>query len=381
MADCSADGATGCLTVTGFPSANTTGAAAKILTGQTLAGVSGSATVVPANCSADGQTNCVAVTTFPALQKSLLTEGLLKNGTVINGVTGAYPNATYPLAGSTAAVDLTAATFNAQVKSATAFEYFDSTGSLQTGAGDADITAANIKSAIDIFSSTGTFGANCTADGATDCLATSRYKSMDTDSSVVSTWDIRSGKTLGGISGSLIFYKNFANLTAFNRTTGTGASASTTVADAYDVISDSWSSPVDVPTGFPAAVSNWLRDSPSDSNIDTQCDGVEDCVYKDLIANVFWAKDDGVGRNWEDAITYCEDLNYGTYSDWRLPSYKEMAMGHINRITTLGTILSSNAYVWVSTSRTSGTAWVYSVPEGYTTFGNKTNQYVTLCVR
>ena len=181
LANCSADGTTSCLTVSGFPSANTTGAAAKIVTGQTLAGVSGSAAAVPSNCSSDGQTNCVAITTYPALQKSLLTASVLKNGTVINGVTGAYPNASNPLAGSTVAADLTAATFNAQVKSTTAFEYFDSTGALQSGAGDADITAANILTSISIFGTSGTAPAIVAPDA----------------------WNVRAGTVINGVTGEL----------------------------------------------------------------------------------------------------------------------------------------------------------------------------------
>ena len=393
MADCSADGTTGCLTVTAFPSANTSGAAAKIITGQTLAGVSGSATSAPADCSADGQTNCVAITTFPALQKSLLTVGVLKNGTVINGVTGAYPNATYPLAGSTATADLTAATFNAQAKSSTAFEYFDSAGTRQTGSGDTDITAANIASGIDIFSTTGTFGPNCSSDGQTACLTTSTFKAANT--SAYTAWDIRTGKTVGGTAGSLTFYKNMATLTVFNRTTGTSANASTSVADAYDTIddfADNGSFPTNAPPGFGAVPgSNWLRDSVSDNGAgggtasNGACEGTEDCVYQDRITGLYWAKDDGTDRTWENAVTYCEGLSYGTYTDWRIPTQKEQFLAYVDGVWGQKTPLAliANRY-WSSTTDSTWTSdiKVLDLYSGYAPGNDKTTSSLrVLCTR
>ncbi len=35
-------------------------------------------------------------------------------------------------------------------------------------------------------------------------------------------------------------------------------------------------------------------------------------------------EDDDVKRNWEEAITYCEDLVFASHSDWRLPNIKEL---------------------------------------------------------
>ncbi|MCP4708012.1 MAG: DUF1566 domain-containing protein, partial [Planctomycetes bacterium] len=34
--------------------------------------------------------------------------------------------------------------------------------------------------------------------------------------------------------------------------------------------------------------------------------------------------DSGKGMAWEDALGYCEDLEYAGYSDWRLPNAKEL---------------------------------------------------------
>ena len=232
LANCSADGTTSCLTVSGFPSANTTGAAAKILSGQTLAGVTGSAASVPSNCSSDGQTDCIAITTFPALQKSLLTASVLKNGTVINGVTGAYPNASNPLAGSTTTADLTAATFNAQVKSTTAFEYFDSTGALQTGAGDDDITAANILTPISIFGTSGTAPAIVAPDA----------------------WNVRVGTVINGVTGQLkTSCRNRANTSIWDTSVPYTASAVDDTADTLTITGHPFTSNMTVRVGASTA--------------------------------------------------------------------------------------------------------------------------------
>jgi hypothetical protein len=48
-------------------------------------------------------------------------------------------------------------------------------------------------------------------------------------------------------------------------------------------------------------------------------------VVTDLNTGLMWQQvDDGVQRKWEDASLYCEDLVLRDYSDWRLPSFKEL---------------------------------------------------------
>ncbi|MBC7532418.1 MAG: DUF1566 domain-containing protein [Oligoflexus sp.] len=384
--DCGSDGSMDCVVIgPTYAAAITSNIAAKVVSGQSVAGILGSATPPLPNCSADGQTNCVAISSYPALQLSLLTPGVLKSGTVINSVTGAYPNATYPLAAGDAYVDLDAATFNAKVKASANFGWFDRNGTRYSAVGDTDITSANIKSGIDIFNSNGNFGGNCTADGQLGCLTNGPYRSVDT--SALSTWDIRAGKTAGAISGSLSFYKNLAQLTTFNRTTGTDSNASTTVADIYDTIDDYNSAgamPSQVPTGFTAPGSNWLRDSLSDSNANGTCDGSEACVYKDLTTGLLWAKDDTSTYTWENAISYCAGLNYGSYTGWRLPTQKELTQSYINGIWAQNTPLSlSSNYYWSSSTRSNFTtnAWVVYQSLGSVNYAPNSNYFRVLCVR
>ena len=45
----------------------------------------------------------------------------------------------------------------------------------------------------------------------------------------------------------------------------------------------------------------------------------------DSATMLMWQKaDDGITRDWETSITYCESLNLGGYSDWHLPNIKEL---------------------------------------------------------
>ncbi len=50
-----------------------------------------------------------------------------------------------------------------------------------------------------------------------------------------------------------------------------------------------------------------------------------DGTVTDLATGLMWMKDDsGYGMEWQDALSYCEDLTHAGYSDWRLPNAKEL---------------------------------------------------------
>lgn len=48
-------------------------------------------------------------------------------------------------------------------------------------------------------------------------------------------------------------------------------------------------------------------------------------VVIDHVTGLMWQReDDGVKRTWSEAVDYCENLNWAGYSDWRLPTKKEL---------------------------------------------------------
>ncbi|MBF0103101.1 MAG: DUF1566 domain-containing protein [Desulfobacterales bacterium] len=50
----------------------------------------------------------------------------------------------------------------------------------------------------------------------------------------------------------------------------------------------------------------------------------EQTLY-DLNTKLLWVKsDDGIQKNWNDAVSYCNELTQSGYSDWRLPSRFEL---------------------------------------------------------
>ncbi|WP_299799299.1 DUF1566 domain-containing protein [uncultured Maribacter sp.] len=51
----------------------------------------------------------------------------------------------------------------------------------------------------------------------------------------------------------------------------------------------------------------------------------KDGTVSDYATGLMWQKaDDGVGRNWEEALTYAENLQLNKNADWRLPNAKEL---------------------------------------------------------
>ena len=339
--DCAADGATDCVANSSFAAANVSGASAKILAGQSLAGVSGHVTLpapgtvligtnygasgtgstgtltLPASanvkigsglygnpasqitpsyspdfpslanvrsidtvdgtagtlgdCTAGNQSGCVSTTTYRTMDLSLasattdltsanfntavttaanfefwdstgarsvvtgtsnLSLGNVKSGVTIFGVTGDYPSATYTLPSASVAADLDAATFEAKVKSATAFEYWNSAGSYQTGAGDADIIAGNIVSSATIFGLTG----NLTAPVGID------------------PWNVRVGTVINGVTGQLkTSCRNRANASLWDAGVPYTASTVNTTADTLTITGHPFTSNMTVRVGASTA--------------------------------------------------------------------------------------------------------------------------------
>jgi len=50
-----------------------------------------------------------------------------------------------------------------------------------------------------------------------------------------------------------------------------------------------------------------------------------DGTITDLNTGLMWKKDESPDMNWQEALKYCQDLRLAGYTDWRLPTIKEIA--------------------------------------------------------
>ena len=379
---CTANGQTGCVTTSTYKSADLSNlSAGNVKTGITIAGITGTVPVY-SNCSANSQTGCIATSTYKSADLTNLTAANIKSGTAIAGVTGQYPSATYPLTGATAANDLTAATLNIRIKSAASFEWFDSAGARQTGAGDADITAASIKNGVSVFGTTGTYTG--TAPDAAN---------------------IRAGVTVSGVTGTLKTQcRNGATLATFDAASTpdnstTGGTANSTV-NHWDSLAGNNQSGVFNPTELPSdwsATTNTCNASDWVSNIAgaTCVNAGSLCVYQDKISGMYWTnlqrstQNSTFNKDWAAAVTACEGLTMGGFSDWRLPTQKELMQAYVNGIATIESsafVGDMNQYFWTSTSlnvivSSKRNGWAVIPETGATAYREKTNSYRTMCVR
>lgn len=124
------------------------------------------------------------------------------------------------------------------------------------------------------------------------------------------------------------------------------------------------------------------------------------CVL-DNLTGLIWARNAnlaGGGMTWSNAIVYCEDLDYGGQTDWRLPNDRELKSlthsGYYNvaLCNTAGTgqwtendpfAGVQSYYYWTSTSIVPAPdhAWFVSMDYGYTIGDDKIYTYYVWPVR
>lgn len=132
----------------------------------------------------------------------------------------------------------------------------------------------------------------------------------------------------------------------------------------------------------------------SQQNYATQSPAAGTSVTVDNITGLMWVTNPldaliGGAYTWLNAINACENLNYATYSDWRLPNVKEL-LSIVNRqnlnptINTTYFLNTQNSNYWSSTSAAidpSNFAWfvAFGIPNlGYNL---KNNTGYVRCVR
>ena len=114
-----------------------------------------------------------------------------------------------------------------------------------------------------------------------------------------------------------------------------------------------------------------------------------DDTVTDPNTGLMWQQsDDGIPRNWKDALGYCENLSLGAQGDWRLPNSKELvSISGLSRFSSaIGTTyfpeIKSSCY-WSSTTYSSdkALAWHVLYPSGEVSSSNKQIAYYVRAVR
>ncbi len=358
-ANCAADGATNCVAVDSFPAALASGAASKLLSGQTLAGVSGNV-MLPAvgkvltgtafGVGGIGSTGTYSVTAPDPWD--------IRFGTTVNGISGKLKTACRNAVNSTK--------YN-----------FD--GSL-SGLGDAAITSGSIADVWDTVDDWNNSGA--------------------VPSALPSGWD---NYLCGGVETSAGDDKVWKDVTT------AGCSSSTSQCRFKDKISRLEFSALPISDIFGASTSNGSTtvtvDStlhlftgmvisemsgniPSGATITSITSGTTfelsvpaTATDSDLILTVN-------AMTWSAAVKYCDALTWDGQSDWRLPTQKEFfgAFNHGFRSAVLSApnwMTSNNMSMWTATnySWAGGSAWIVNPGYGGMSASGKGNELPVICVR
>ncbi|RZI60289.1 MAG: DUF1566 domain-containing protein [Pseudomonas sp.] len=411
MNSCSVDGVAGCLTTATFPAtdySNVNSNKTLVSSSLTIGGVVGT---LP-SCTADGSSCYIGpyvASTQPlkAIDWSTVTAGIIKNGTTISGVSGQFPNATYPLAAD-AYADLSSASWNTQVTSAATYGWFKSDGTRQSRATSGNIASGNIKAGVDIFAVVGSFASP-------------------------NAWDVRYGTAISNnVSGKLkVDCRNSSNIAIYDSLPGMFGTSNSTdetitipsndffnndkvrvgyspnnsvglsdVNDYYVVqksgntfklASSIGGTPVDI-TGNESDVAIFHYGDGAASSSDTtdafnngastipsgnpwgtayRCDGVDttgtsdniwkdvttagcssgtQCRFKDQITNLEWTKR-VASTHWADAQVTCDALVYDGQSNWRLPTQNELMEAGVHNVKSA---VNAN---WITLSDISGVWW------------------------
>ncbi|MBP6219104.1 MAG: DUF1566 domain-containing protein [Oligoflexales bacterium] len=369
--NCTNENQIDCVTTDQFPSFELKKLSADILKDKVqFAGVTGTVQARPVDCTKNGETTCVTNNAFQAANLSTLSASVVKKGVIVGDVTGTFPSATAPLGLNTGGVrSLTSEVFIARLQAEETFEYWDPTGTRQTGKGDNDLRSINIRQGTDIFGVVGSLKSNC---------------------------------------------RNAVNDSLFNYSGIYDGSPAPSPGDAFDV----WDTIDDYGNGaFPVSMRGGTRDAWSLQNYcdGTQIDDKSDSVFTDpagvassfYSGNVNWTKvfyDNFTGlylsntlstntTRWESALSLCHSMDIlGKGTGWRLPTQKELMSLYVGGLynkkesfKVSGADVLHTLYAWSasSDSTNTGNAWTVKLSTGEVKVSAKANSASTqvICVR
>jgi hypothetical protein len=209
-ADCASDGEVDCVTTSTVKAAPVAGLESKIALGQTVAGIAGTVTPAPAACDTDGQTGCVTSAAFKAAKMVNFTDSDIRTTVQIAGVAGSLTGAP----ASCAADGDTGCVANASYRAAATAGLASKVLSTTTVAGvTGNVTlpsAASVLASATFGPSGGTSGTinTCAADGS-GCYLTAydgtsnHLKAIDYDFINTNKAKMQTSLTISGIAGTL----------------------------------------------------------------------------------------------------------------------------------------------------------------------------------
>ncbi len=108
-------------------------------------------------------------------------------------------------------------------------------------------------------------------------------------------------------------------------------------------------------------------------------------IVTDSATGLIWEKEYIGTVNWQNALSYCENLDYGGATDWRLPNINELKTLIDDAIYGPASSFPGmpRQYFWSSSSFVSNTsrAWTVNFNYGNVADYNKTDTYYARCVR
>ncbi len=114
-------------------------------------------------------------------------------------------------------------------------------------------------------------------------------------------------------------------------------------------------------------------------------------MVRDNVTGLIWQKETAPGTyTWQQAIDYCENLTLGIYSDWRLPTIKELSTLVDSSIPYPGPTIDTayfpntvSSLYWSSTTNAvvPYRAWYVNFYDGYVSRSDKSNYSYVRAVR
>lgn len=124
------------------------------------------------------------------------------------------------------------------------------------------------------------------------------------------------------------------------------------------------------------------------AQVDCDTDADNDEVVVDRTTGLMWQRLPDSNYQWQEAITYCNQLSYGSYDDWRLPTYHELrSLVHYGQTPpTIDWSAFTSAFShseWTSTpdAASGSNAWYVYFTLGETAVAARTDGKSARCVR